>query len=179
MVAVKPKSEPSTCLIVFVIQDSAKLLNEEFTKTLIVESELLQNVGSVWPDLVVLVSLKAVDIYSDRRFSISATRIHARPCRAMPKKKGKLQINTIHSESCHTAPPMKSSRLGSGGADVLDVFDAGDAAVLHLAARQPDVFPETALSIRAEPASRTWDQKADVHGQGADGRPSLSVRELS
>lgn len=178
MVVVKPKSEPWMCLIVFVMQDSAKLLHEEFTKTLIVVSELLQNVGSVWPDLVVLVSLKAVDIYSDRRFSISATRIHARPCRAM-QKKGKLQINTIHSESCHTAPPLKSSRLGSGRADVLDVFDAGDAAVLHLAARQPDVFPETALSIRAEPASRTWDQKADIHGQGADGRPSLSVRELS
>ena len=31
-------------------------------------------------DLVVLVSLRAVDTYSERRFSISATRIHARPC---------------------------------------------------------------------------------------------------
>lgn len=35
------------------------------------------------PDLVVLVSLRAVDTYSDSRFSISATRIHARPCGTM------------------------------------------------------------------------------------------------
>lgn len=44
-------------------------------------------------------------------------------------------------------------RLCSGRADVLDVFDAGDAVVLHFAAGQPDVLPEAALAVRAEPAS--------------------------
>lgn len=84
-------------------------------------------------------------------------------------------MNSIQFDSCFTALPIKSSRLGSGCADVLDVLDTGDAAVLHLTARQPDVFPETALSIWAEPASGTWDQKADIHQWGVDQWPSPSV----
>ena len=128
------------------------------------------------PDLVVRVSRRAVVMYSDMRFSISATRIHARPWKAhsplLAALKG-AQAHTIGSgpfvallpsphgwgkdQKVGSPPvsragssgpgPLQATHLGSGCADVLHVFDAAHAVVGHFAAGQPDIVPEAPLTI--------------------------------
>lgn len=64
--------------------------------------------------LVVRVSRSAVEMYSDMRFSISATRIQARPCKAAPT--GALSMETPPSATqCHQQLPpglQEGMRMG-------------------------------------------------------------------
>ncbi|CAG5897320.1 unnamed protein product [Menidia menidia] len=60
------------------------------------------------PDLVVLVSRRAVDTYSDRRFSISATRIHARPWSRMYSQK--LRCPSELNQLPEPAPTLRAPR---------------------------------------------------------------------
>lgn len=102
-------------------------------------------------NLVVLESRTAVVMYSDMRFSISATRIHARPWKAGTP----FAPLCCRGHGCTPTPHRgPEPHLGPRGADVLHALDAAHTVVGHLAAGQADVVPEAALPVRAEPAGR-------------------------
>lgn len=122
---------------------------------------------------MVRVSRRAVVMYSDMRFSISATRIHARPWKACsPSLKGLAcapwgldlwpfsppSVAEVRTK-CRQCPdtqsreklpwscPLQGAHLGSGCADVLHVLDAAHTVVGHFVAGQPDIVPEAPLPI--------------------------------